>query len=229
MAYKFTQNKTTDMTGLKSFLDNNRAGTFLENASIELSGDANDTLTITLGSAGIKFLADVTGTKQIVQYTGKYTSFSMSSSSKYGATNQYLHLITGAMLGTNALLLEYHGSYSSSVASAVCTKYPIMLTIDSSGDLAAVAYTGAMITNAVYNSFHVFACNSTFAPTAYAYPDFSAARTSLAQIVPYTDDPTITLPYVYAAIHTQVSGEGFTEISMNGKNYITNGYWYAEE
>ncbi len=231
MAYKFTQDKTKDMTNFKNFLENNKKGTFLENAVLTLSQsrDANDTLTITLGNVKVEFLPDTSGANTILRYTGKYSIFSVKSgSSKYGVTVQYIDLITAAMLGTKGLLIAYHGSISGSNTTCI-TKYPIMLTVDSGGELAVVAYTGAAVANADYNSFHVFAYSSNYAPTTYAYPNYSAQQTSLAQIIPYTAESSVSLPCAYVAIHTQVGGEGLTEVIMNGKNYITNGYWYIEE
>lgn len=231
MAYRFSQEKTSDMTGFKNFLEGNKAGTFLENAVFELSQthSANDTLTITLGNSEVKFIADSSrDPNQILKYTGKYKVFSISSITKYGAAMQYFHMITTAMLGNNGLLLGYHGS-TTNIYTIVATKYPIMLTIDSVGDLAVVAYTGSAVGDATYSEYHVFSYNSPSAPTSYAYPNYSASLTSLAQIAPYTDETPVTLPYAYAAVHTQVSGEGLTEIVMDGKNYITNGYWYVME
>lgn len=230
MAYKFTQEKTKDMTKFKNFLENNKSGTFLEAATIELMQTSieNDTVKITLGNTVMQLIADtLSSASTLLKLTGKYTEYSARTGSKYGSTPQYLVLITSAVLGKNGLLLEYNGSYAN--ATATITKYPFLLTVDSGGNPAVVAYDGNVLENAGYSKYHVFSYNSPSAPTSCAYPVFNAPQTSLAQIVPFADDPSISLPYAYAAISTQVGGEGLTEIIMNGKNYITNGYWYIEE
>lgn len=230
MAKLFSQNKTTNMTTFKNWLEENKTGTFLENATFAISKTNvnNDTLTITLNDSAVKFIGTTSQNAVTFEFVGQYMTFTRSTSTSYGTSSTYAQLISGAMLSTHGLILKYNGGYNSQ-STATISKYPIILTVDSAGNLAVVAYTGAVIANAAYSTYDVMTYKSTATPTSNVYPNFSAPSTSLAPIAPYCDDPTTTLPYCYAAAHTQVGGEGFSQITLNDENYITNGYWYVND
>lgn len=230
MAKLFSQNKTANMTTFKNWLEENKSGTFLENATFVLSKTTvdNDTLTITLNDSVVKFIGTTLNKKVTFQFVGKYVTFERTTSTTYGSDSTYAQLMNGAMLSTYGLLLKYHGSYAST-STATVNKYPLLLTTDSTGNLAVVAYTGNVINNGIYSTYSVMAYRSTATPTSNAYPNYSAPSTSLAPIAPYCDDPTTTLPYCFAATHTQLAGEGFSQITLNDEIYITNGYWYVKD
>lgn len=225
MAKLFSQGSTTNFSAFYNFLENNKDGTFLENAEIALSksGAANDTLTIKLNNSEVT-LRNQTDYGAVAAFSlkGKYSTFSRNCPSANGNSAPYWTTVTGAMLGRNGLLLKYFNNNSN-------TRYSVALTADSTGELAAIVYAGSIGENSTHRSYQVAAYNNTSAPDVFAYPAFSASQTSLAQVVPQCDDPSTAMPYCFAALHTQVAGEGFTQIIMGGKTYITNGYWYIEE
>lgn len=230
MAKLFSQNKSTNMSTFKSWLEENKSGTFLENATFALSttSSENDTLTITLNNSVVEIIGTTSSNTLTFRFAGQYVTLTRSTSSTYGSRETYAQLINGAMLSTYGLILKYNGSYNST-STAVISKYPIILTVDSAGNLAVVAYTGAVIENANYSSFNVMTYKSITTPTINVWPNFSAPNTSLAHIAPFCDDSTVTLPYCYVAVHTQVAGEGFSQITLNGENYVTNGFWYVKD
>lgn len=228
----FTQSRTKDMTALKTFLDENKAGTFLENATLEVSTSAvtNDTLTITLGESEIKLVTFASDTQNNVAYTGANMTASLKGD--YGWNGAYPY-ISKLMLCSNGFVVEYMRRNGSDYLSSIeHPAYPVAVTIDSTGKLAMVYWTYTSLSVANYPAgyeYYAIAYDSLSVVAVNVVPQNNAQLTSLAAIIPTTNDNSITLPHVYVAVNQQLSGVGLTKIIMNGISYITNGKWYIKD
>lgn len=228
----FTQSRTKDMTALKTFLDENKAGTFLENATLELStsATANDTLTITLGDSELKLSTTASSSGNDVVYTGANMTASLKGDSGWNGAYPY---ISKLMLCSNGFVVKYMRRNSGDSSSSIDhPAYPVAVTTDSTGKLAMVywTYDSLSITNfpAGYE-YYAIAYDSLSVVAVNVVPQNNAQLTSLAAIIPTTNDNSITLPHVYVVVNQQLSGVGLTKIIMNGISYITNGKWYIKD
>lgn len=214
---------TDDMSLFYTFLNANKAGTFLENMEIELSEDSK-TLTIT-SSKGTK-ITIMTGTTNqtfAVKFEGNITT----SIAPYTQTS-VLSRLTSALLCKNGIIVD--------MGSLINTSYyhspQVMITVDNTGDLAVIFKNTTYLAdsnNNVITSYRVTAADSTSQAAVTLTPQYGAQKTSLAPIVPMCNDNSISLPYAYAALHTQASGIGLQSMAMDGVNYITNGCWYIKD
>lgn len=215
---------TNDMSLFYTFLNANKAGTFLENMEIELSEDSK-TLTIT-SSKGTKITIATGDTNQTfaVKFEGNITTNIMP----YSNTG-ILSRLTSALLCKNGIIAD--------MGALVNTTYyhspQVMITVDNTGDLAVIFKNTTGLTDGSYNvsitSYRVTAADSTSQAVVTLTPQYGAQKTSLAPIVPICSDNSISLPYAYAALHTQASGMGLQSMAMDGVNYITNGCWYIKD
>jgi len=215
-----------DMRSLYDFLSANKAGTFLENTTIELSQDAS-TLTISTTNATFEIcVGSIAGTSNIATFTGDIISSLMA---KQATSSPYGIQMKGAILCNNGLIIEIKYSNHSSSPE-------IALTIDNIGELAIIFKNNSYFigsgssadVNAI-SGYRVTDTNSSSEATATLTPQYGAQKTSLAPIVPMCNDNSISLPYVFAALHTQAASQGIQAMRMNGSNYITNGVWYIKD
>lgn len=227
----FSQSRTKDMTALKTFLDENKAGTFLENATLELSTStvANDTLTITLGESEITLSNHASNSINDVVYTGANMTASLKGDAGYSGSYPY---ISKLMLCSNGFVVEYMRRNSGDADNIEHFVYPVAVTTDSTGKLAMVYWTYTSLSVANYPAgyeYYAIAYDSLSVAAVNVVPQNNAQLTSLAAIIPTTNDNSITLPHVYVAVNQQLSGVGLTKIIMNGISYITNGKWYIKD
>lgn len=217
------ETSTNDMNLFYTFLNANKAGTFLENMEIELSEDSK-TLTIT-SSKGTKITIVTGDTKQTfaVKFEGKITTNIMP----YDTTGK-LSRLTSALLCNNGIIVDM-----GALSSAYYHSPQVMITVDNTGDLAVIFKNTPSLTDGNHNvsitSYRVTAADSTRQAVVTLTPQYGAQKTSLAPIVPMCNDNSISLPYAYAALHTQASEMGLQSIAMEGFNYITNGCWYIKD
>lgn len=219
------ETSTNDMNMFYTFLNANKAGTFLENMEIELSEDSK-TLTIT-SSKGTKITIVTGDTKQTfaVKFEGKITTNIMP----YDTTGK-LSRLTSALLCNNGIIVDM----GALVSTASYYHSPqVMITVDNTGDLAVIFKNTKSLTDGNHNvsitSYRVTAADSTSQAVVTLTPQYGSQKTSLAPIVPMCNDNSISLPYAYAALHTQASEMGLQAIAMEGFNYITNGCWYIKD
>ena len=228
----FSQSRTKDMSVLKAFLDENKAGTFLENATLELSTTAftNDTLTITLGESEIKLVTFASDSQINVAYTGANMTASLKGD--YGWNGAYPY-ISKLMLCSNGFVVEYmRRNGSDSLSNIDHPAYPVAVTTDSTGKLAMVYWTYNSISVAntfVPYQYYAIAYDSLTVSAVNVVPQNNAQRTCLSPIVPNTADNSVTLPYVYVTTQQQLSGAGLAKVVMDGTYYITNGLWYIKD
>lgn len=228
----FTQSRTKDMTALKTFLDENKAGTFLENATLEVSTSTvtNDTLTITLGESEIQLSTHASSGINDVVYTGANMTASLKGDNGWNGGYPY---ISKLMLCSNGFVVEYmRRNGNDSLSNIDHPAYPVAVTTDNTGKLAMVYWTYASLSVENYPAgyeYYAIAYDSLSVSAVYAVPQNNAQLTSLAAIIPTTNDNSITLPHVYVAVNQQLSGVGLTKIIMNGISYITNGKWYIKD
>lgn len=217
---------TQDLTQFYNFLNTNKAGTFLDNMTIELV--SNNELTITSAnqttitfytnnsSAGITFEGNITSSIK-----PENRSASGNNPASFGSCllcNNGLIVNAGAdIYGT-----QYYGAQ-------------VAITVDSTGDLAVIFRNSALLVNSGENTpigingYRVIAADSVVESVISLWTQYEAQKTSLAPIVPICNDNSISLPYAYAALHTQAIGVGLQAMRMNGSNYITNGVWYIKD
>jgi len=228
----FSQSRTKDMSVLKAFLDENKAGTFLEDATLELSTTAveNDTLTITLGDSQLKLAATASGNYNDIEYTGSNMTVSFKGNDGYGGSYPY---ISKLMFCKNGIVFEYmRRNTGDSAYGTEHIIYPVAVTVDSAGNLAMIYWgiNGLSVANAYTSNIYYAVTYSSISVSAVTViPQNSAQFTSLAPIVANTSDNAVSLPYAYAAVHQQVAGLGLTKVVMDGTYYITNGLWYIKD
>lgn len=215
---------TNDMSLFYTFLNANKAGTFLENMEIELSEDSK-TLTIT-SSKGTKITIVTGDTNQTfaVKFEGNITTY-ITPYSNTGVLSR----LTSALLCKNGIIVDM----GSLINSSYYHLPQVMITVDNTGDLAVIFKNTTGLTdgnnNVSITSYRVTAADSTSQAVVTLTPQYGAQKTSLAPIVPMCNDNSISLPYAYAALHTQASGMGLQSMAMEGSNYITNGCWYIKD
>ena len=218
------ETSTNDMSLFYTFLNANKAGTFLENMEIKLSEDSK-TLTIT-SSKGTKITIVTGDTNQTfaVKFEGKITT----NIAPYYNSGM-LSRLTSALLCNNGIIVDM----GTQLSSAYYHSPQVMITVDNTGDLAVIFKNTTDLTDENHDvsitSYRVTAADSTSQAVVTLAPQYGAQKTSLAPIVPMCNDNSISLPYAYAALHTHAIGMGLQSIAMEGFNYITNGCWYIKD
>lgn len=215
----------SDMQSLYGFLNANKAGTFLEDVTIGLS--ENDTkLTISTTDATFEISAgSIVGTDNLATFTANVTSSIVVRS---GSSGQSSIKLKGAILCNKGLIFDISCDFGHSPE--------IALTIDNTGDLAVIfknssSFLSGGSSTAIISisGYCITATSSISEATVTLTPQYGAQKTSLAPIVPMCNDNSISLPYIYAALHTQTSDVGIQSMTMDGNNYITNGVWYIKD
>lgn len=214
----------SNMQSFYNFLNTNKAGTFLDNATIGLSEEGTK-LTISTANATFEIsVGSILGTSNLAAFTANVTS---SLIVRAGSSRHSSIKIKGAILCSKGIIFD--------ISSDDLGHSPeIVLTVDNAGDLAVIFKdsssfcdsSGALIS---ISGYRVTATDSSSEATVTLTPQYGAQKTSLAPIVPMCNDNSISLPYVFAALHTQAASQGIQAMRMNGSNYITNGVWYIKD
>ena len=220
------ETSASNMQPLYNFLNINKAGTFLDDVTIELSQE-DTKLTISTANATFEInTGSIAGTDNIATFTANVTS---SLAARAGVSSSYSVRIKGAILCNNGLIFDISSDYKGHSPE-------IAVTVDNAGELAVIFKDSSSFLsggssadiNAI-SGYRVTDTNSSSRATVTLTPQYGAQKTSLAPIVPMCNDNSILLPYAYAALHTQASGIGIQAMRMNGSNYITNGVWYIKD
>lgn len=213
---RYTQAESATVTSFVSFLNENKAGTFLENMTI--GGDSSNQLSVSDGKSSfeISFVSSGATTNKS-SFIGKYYTETWSGASYSG----YLKL-NEAVLCNNGLLLRCRLKHN---ASSITNAY-FGLTADQDGNLAVIYPNDD---NGVGTTTRVVAYDSTVASTYTSQPQFGTTLSSLAPMVPVSADNTATLPYAYSAISSQVSERGIYIFDIDGTAFISNGVWYIKD
>ncbi len=213
----------SNMQSFYNFLNTNKAGTFLDNATIGLSEEGTK-LTISTANATFEIsVGSIEGTSNLAAFTANVTS---SLIVRPGSSSHSSIKIKGAILCSKGIIFDISSEFGHSPE--------IVLTVDNAGDLAVIFKKsssfhdswGALIS---ISGYRVTATDSSSEATVTLTPQYGAQKTSLAPIVPMCNDNSISLPYVFAALHTQAASQGIQAMRMNGSNYITNGVWYIKD
>ena len=215
----------SNMQSFYNFLNANKAGTFLDDVTIELSEDTT-TLTISTTNATFEIHAGgISGTSSLATFTANVTS---SLTVRPGTSSPNSVRIKGAILCNKGLIFDVSSDYGHSPE--------IALTVDNAGELAVIfkdsssfLSSSSSVSVISISGYRITATGSSSQATVTLTPQYGAQKTSLAPIVPMCNDNSISLPYAYAALHTQAPDVGLQSMRMNGSNYITNGVWYIKD
>ena len=211
---------TTNPTALKDFIDANKSGTFLANATVE-SNTENKTLTITKGSSVVSFLFVAYATSSATPVAVKINT---AGGTDYGYTlqNSYKSFeLMEAYLCNNGLLIKCRnrGSATRSIFT--------LITVDSNGDLTLMYKSEDGLADT--NGYRLVSYNSNACVTVTLLPMFSCEKTSLAPVSVLTPNNAISVSNVYAATQTQLSSMGLATVTAGSDSYITNGCWYVKD
>lgn len=223
---KFQQEATASFTTFYTFLQQNKEGTFLENATITFNSESPDVLTISDGTAAVE-LKLYASTSSAENYVVKLTGSTITSGLRATTYNGGYVKITGAMLCSTGLIFKGESKYSSSYTTDVY----FILTVGSDGKLAVIyPKSGAASTNQYsLDETNVLVYDSTQIVTFGLKPQFDANITALAPIVSITPDNSSYLPFVQAATATQLPQVGLQAVKIDSTEYITNGVWYIKD
>lgn len=223
---KFQQEATVSFASFYTFLQQNKEGTFLENATITFNSESPDVLTISDGIAAVE-LKLYASTSSAENYVVKLTGSTITSGLRATTYNGGYVKITGAMLCSTGLIFKGESKYSSSYTADVY----FILTVGSDGKLAVIyPKSGAASTNQFnLEETNVLVYDSTQIVTFGLKPQFDANITALSPIVSITPDNTSYLPFVQSATATQLPQAGLQAVAIDSTEYITNGVWYIKD
>ncbi|MDO4862860.1 MAG: hypothetical protein Q4A05_01715 [Ruminococcus sp.] len=213
------------LIGLYDFLEAHKEGTFLENVvlSLESSSDGARDAKMFLGSYR-NFFFSCTGTvnnSAVVSYTGTYTSLTFDN---YTDSSKVVFQFASAILCTNGLILS---GYDMTDEKAI---QRIIITVDDSGGLAVIVPAkNACSFAATDTDYKIIVADSTTPTLVSVGPSYSTNVTCLVPVAPKAMSTTRMLPYVYAALTTQLNTEGLQSVEIDGVPYITNGVWYIKD
>lgn len=232
---KITTESTSDASVIKSFLDENKAGTFLENA--EISAD-NHTLTITQSvSEGGAFVENCTlkivlreaaqtsaKTSVIVLSKGEDTTIGEFTIGGVNITNVGFWF-KGAALCRNGLILNLYLRTSSNYTDAYC-----LLTVDSAGNFVMIyerANTGSDIST-VGTGYRIAGYHSLDVASVRIEPQYGSQQTALAPVC-LVSGILYKVPYAFAATQTQAADRGLSTLTAGSDSYISNGVWFVKD
>lgn len=223
---RFTTAITYDLTTFYNWLLANKTGTFLENMTITLTSASSTGSELTIASENAVVTFNTKKTKDsfnAVILTGAYNTWAFPFGSV--THTQAGLMFSGAILCSKGILFSTYGMYDS---GSWTTNYSFGITVDSSGEIALIHTSGNINVYSV-TGYKVAAYDSTATPMVTLKPEYNSTLTSLSPVVPTTGNNSITLPYAFAALHTQFSNQGLAAVAIDGNNYITNGYWYIKD
>ena len=229
---RFMQRNTTDLSQFYQWLNDNKSGTFLENLTITNSttSKTNDTVTITDTNATLTIISRSTAGSATSQNVFIYSSSGQSKTIKTYASANATAYLNKAILNSKGLILQYYGVYSG--PSDISNSYGIAITVDSNGELSCITTSDNTILSSTSNTIRtlcVYTPTSTTSAEATCRPYFNANLTCIAPITAQGVDNSLSLPYAYAALRTQLLSEGLQAVKINGDDYITNGVWYIRD
>lgn len=216
---------STDLSAFYQWLSANSTGTFLEGLTMAntTTTNTNDTITISDSGETVTIMANQGNHVPVFEYTTGDYVVEYGTQAATGATAY----VTGALLCSKGLIIQYVGSYLS---YSDVNYYGIAITVDSNGKLASITNQSLIpAQDETITTWNAVAAGSTDNAQRKCRPLFGASLTSLAQITAQGIDNTLTLPYAYAAISTQINAEGLYSVLIDGASYISNGVWYIRD
>jgi len=148
---KYSTDGNTNSENLVTWLNANKEGTFLENATITSEKIDNSTpkfkMTITFGTDVIEFFTWGESSSQEASvasnwYITKFNDTVILKVNPYSNSSQYCRsLYRSSILSTNGLLIGYGsrvGTGSSMGSYKISNHTPLLLTLDNNGDLTAI-------------------------------------------------------------------------------------------
>ena len=220
---KYVGDHYYNLTNFYNWLNENKSGTFLENMTITLvtGSDTGSEITIESENAALTYKTIYSSSGNVVSLHGLYNDWVQYYAGASGNTGSRFNSV---LLCTNGIIFAVD-SYSSN--GGFPTNY-FIVTVDSNGEIAFISTEGNINVTSP-TGYRVAAYDSTTTPTVTLTPEYNSMLTSLAPVVPTTGDNSITLPYAFAAVHTQFANRGLSEVAIGGNNYITNGNWYIKD
>lgn len=231
---RFTQaSGSYNPTAFKEFLDANKAGTFLADATITAHEPQSTApyLSIALGDSSFTIYTD-SGFSAT-----NFIAFQLSNGASGGAARntstsekRYIRIHSAILCG-NGLIIRVALIYPSDPDPRYTSYVYIALTLDSDGNLSLIRNAGANDFEMKSNtySFSAFSYESNIDCTCEVAPQFGANRTSFANLTVISSDNSLYLPSAYIASSTQLSSIGLQAVSGNGAAYITNGIVYIKD
>lgn len=213
MAKKYNPTPTNLVEGFVNFLNNNKTGTFLENATI--TGNYY-TMSIVLNQTtiNIRTLKSSTATEYFIKLTGGVNVINWGE-----LVNEQSTELSGMLLSNNGIIIK--------ITNRTYIQY-ISIFVDSNNKLS-FSYNSDTVYSSDYTQYVGVSISSINQNPTVLTPQYNATLTSLALITPTTGDNTIYFPNAYVAVSTQLPGVGMYIVTINDTVYITNGIWYIPD
>ena len=234
---------TSGVAELINFLNENKAGTFLENLNLindntegssypkiifqqTLEGTENIDRVSLLTSSSSDYSSTV---KYQIERDGVWTNFATNDSDQ----SQFYRYMYDCLLCTNGLIIRQR-IYDSNSSYRIVT--PFILTVDNNGRLVVFCVNRGKTTYPVdgnystYGSYLVMSDQTTAVKSIVTQPTYTTNRTCLAPIaIPASNQVDLYLPHAWVASQTQLSSPGLYAVRINGVDYITNGTIYIKD
>lgn len=238
---KLQAGNTTNVTAIKDFLDANKEGSFLEDMTIttdtSVSGtpklvisDGTNTFTLTLYNMSTFSLGSRTYATFVINGV-TYTYASRNNASSATASAQVNEII----FGNNGLIIKLRIPYAYSSSAFVYGFVYILLSADSDGGLVVMyervdtEFQSSTASPSYNKGFRLYAHNSTGTATADITTNFNSLKTVLAPVQPMVSDASNKVENVYISTQSQLQTVGLQAVTIETKDYITNGYWYVKD
>ena len=222
---RFENAPSADLSAFHDFLEEYKDDTFLENVTLTLDTNSDGTRNAKLwiGSDRKIYISCLgnSNSTHIASFTGTYTSLVFDN---YTDTNKVAFQFSSAILCTNGLILSGIDTTDSK------TIQRIIITVGDDGGLALIVPAkSAYSFSAANTGYAVIVSDSTVPTPLNIGPSYSSNVTSLAPIPVKALETTRMLPYVYAALTTQLNNEGLQSVEIDGVPFITNGIFYIKD
>lgn len=217
---------------VKSFLDEYKTGTFLEDKTITASSVTGGTKLTISSSHGTFELSNVQRANvEAIRFSSSGVSKVYSTTSNNDA---YSHIM-GAMLCKNGVIFR-SGYYDTNQ-----WKYPMRwcaLTNDTNDELAFISCKLSGSTSNCMDGSDVGLLNITYQSSGISSmvitPRWGASMTSMSCIVPDTSSNDIYLPNCFVSPYSQIDVSNTERlpvqaVTIDGVNYITNGKIYIKD
>ena len=235
---RYQGDNTNTVTGLITWLNANKEGTFLENAAIEAdsawSSNYGGTLKISLGDAAFSmgYFASAGSNSPLFKYkvTGgiDYTNQAAISS----GTWEYKQ--GDAILCKNGVI--FSGKWTRNGTSSPKDRTYYALVKDNNGDLAVVKSdlndvltTSVSFPPTISNNVNPLTKSATVSGQAvFITPARSTLSTQIAQVQVVENSVPVLMENAFLALKTQYAADDDSPsaVTLGGKTYITNGRWY---
>lgn len=232
---RFTQaSGSYNTTAFKEFLDANKTGTFLADATITAHEPQSTRpyLTITLDESSFTIYTDsgLSSTNFIAFQLSNGASGGAARNISNSVERHYIRIHSAILCG-NGLIIRVALIYPSDPDPRYTSYVYIALTLDSDGNLSLIRNAGADDFDMRRNtySFSAFSYESNIDCTCGVTPQYSANLTSIAPVPVISSENSLYLSNVFLSIATQLSELSLQAITINNSPYITNGIIYIKD